>query len=337
MNLSCKVVCVGPAALDFIFDPIVAGLRQREHEVVHYTDYAQFERESAAVLGSAGVLVAVGSFPCTREMMVRAPQLRALVSPFIGTEGFDEAAATALGIIVANGQVPENFLSMAESTILLILASLYSLHWWEQQLRDNLPHPPRVPGRMLNGRTVGMIGFGHIARAIAHRLHPWEVRLQTYIPRLRVPLPNGIARVELDELLRTSDIVCVLASLNAETRGMLDLNRLRLMKSDAVLINTARGGIIDEQALVQIARERTGLRIALDTFAQEPLPIESPLRTLPNAILTPHAIGHTQESLAALPPATIETISRVIRGELPLYVRNPEVIPEWTRRWSPRR
>jgi len=335
MNLSCKVVCVGPAALDFIFDPIVDGLRQREHEVVHYTDYAQFERESAAVLGSAGVLVAVGSFPCTREMMVRAPQLRALVSPFIGTEGFDEAAATALGIIVGNGQVPENFLSMAESTILLILASLYSLHWWEQQLRDNLPHPPRVPGRMLNGRTVGMIGFGHIARAIAHRLQPWEVRLQTYIPRLRVPLPNGIARVELDELLRTSDIVCVLASLNAETRGMLDLNRLRLMKPDAVLINTARGGIIDEQALVQIARERTGLRIALDTFAQEPLPIESPLRTLPNAILTPHAIGHTQESLAALPPATIETISRVIRGELPLYVRNPEVIPEWTHRWSP--
>jgi phosphoglycerate dehydrogenase-like enzyme len=337
MNLSCKVVCVGPPALDFIFDPIVAGLRQREHEVVHYTDHAQFERESAALLGSAGVLVAVGSFPCTREMMVRAPQLRALVSPFIGTEGFDEAAATALGIIVANGQVPENFLSMAESTILLILASLYSLHWWEQQLRENLPHPPRVPGRMLNGRTVGMIGFGHIARAIAHRLHPWEVRLQTYTPRLRVPLPNDVERVELDELLRTSDIVCVLASLNAETHGMLDLNRLRLMKPDAVLINTARGGIIDEQALVQIARERTGLRIALDTFAQEPLPIQSPLRTLPTAILTPHAIGHTQESLAALPPATIETISRVIRGELPLYVRNPEVIPEWTHRWSPRR
>jgi phosphoglycerate dehydrogenase-like enzyme len=337
MNLGCKVVCVGPAALDFIFDPIVAGLRQREHEVVHYTDYAQFERESAAVLGSAGVLVAVGSFPCTREMMVRAPQLRALVSPFIGTEGFDEAAATLLGIIVANGQVPENFLSMAESTILLILASLYSLHWWEQQLRDNAPHPPRVPGRMLNGRTVGMIGFGHIARAIAHRLHAWEVRLQTYIPRLRAPLPNGVARVELDELLRTSDVVCVLASLNTDTQGMLDLNRLRLMKPDAVLINTARGGIIDEQALVQIARERTGLRVALDTFAEEPLSIESPLRTLPNAILTPHAIGHTQESLAALPPATIETVSRVLRGELPLYVRNPKVIPEWTRRWAPQR
>jgi len=85
---------------------------------------------------------------------------------------------------------------------------------------------------------------------------------------------------------------------------------------------------------VQIARERPRLRIALDTFAQEPLPIESPLRTLPNVILTPHAIGHTQESLAALTPAAIENVSRVLCGELPLYVRNPDVIPEWIRRWS---
>jgi D-3-phosphoglycerate dehydrogenase len=337
MSLGCKVICVGSAGLDFIFDPIVAGLRQHAHEVIHYVDHGQFERESEAVLGSAGVLVAVSSFPCTRELLMRAPQLRALVSPFIGTEGFDEAAATALGIIVANGQVPENFLSMAESTVMLILASLYSLHWWEQQLRDNRPHPPHVPGRMLNGSTVGMIGFGHIARAMAQRLQAWEVRLQTYVPRLRVPLPDGVARVELDELLRTSDIVCVLTSLNAETHGMLGMDRLRLMKPDAVLVNTARGGIIDEEALMQIAGERPGLRIALDTFAQEPLPTGSALRTLSNAILTPHAIGHTQESLAALAPAAIENVSRVLRGELPLYVRNPGVIPEWTRRWSRQR
>jgi D-3-phosphoglycerate dehydrogenase len=189
---------------------------------------------------------------------------------------------------------------------------------------------------MLKSKTVGMIGFGHIARAIAQRLDGWGVRLQTYVRRLRTPLPSQVARVELDELLRTSDVVCVLASLNAQTQGMLSLKRLQLMKPEAVLINTARGGIIDEQALVQVARERPGLRIALDTFTREPLPIESPLRSLPNAILTPHAIGHTQESLAALAPAAIENVSRVLRGELPLYVRNPEVITEWTRRWSPR-
>ena len=334
MRSNFRVVCVGPAALDFIFDPIVGTLRQHGHEVVHFVDFGKFARESSTVLKSADVLVAIGSFHCTRELMIQAPQLRAVVSPFIGTEGFDESAATALGIVVANGQVPENFLSMAESTILLILASLYSLHWWEKQLRENIPHPPRVPGRMLRGRTVGLIGFGQIARGVASRLSTWEVMIQTYSPRLREPLPSGVTRVELDELLRTSDVVCVLASLNAETRGMLDLDRLRLMKPDAVLINTARGGIVDETALVQIAHERPSFKIALDTFAEEPLPPQSPLRGLPNAILTPHAIGHTQESLDALPIAAIENVLRVLRGELPLYVRNPAVIPRWNARWA---
>ena len=334
MDSECKVLCIGPADLDFIFAPIVDGLRECGHQVVYYADYDQFERDSEQILSSAGVIVAISNFPCSRELMMRAPSLRAVVSPFIGTEGFDEAAATALGIVVANGQIPENFVSMAESTILLILVSLYSLHWWERQLRDNRAHPPQVPGRMLKGRTVGMIGFGHIARAMAYRLKSWEVRLQTYVPRLRLPLPNGVTRVELDELLRTSDVVCVLASLTAETRGLLNLDRLRLMKPDAVLVNTARGAIVDEQALIQVARERPAFSIALDTFRLEPLPLTSQLRTLPNAILTPHAIGHTQESLAALTPAAIENVSRALRGEVPLYVRNPDVIPQWTRRWS---
>jgi D-3-phosphoglycerate dehydrogenase len=266
--------------------------------------------------------------------MKQAPHLRGIVSPFIGTEGIDEVAATELGIMVANGQVPENVLSMSESTIMLILASCYSLHWWQQQLRENRPHPAQVPGRMLRGRTLGMIGCGQIARGIVARLVGWEIQLQTYLPRLRAPLPPGVKRVGLEELLQTSDVVCVLAPLNAETRGMLNLDRLRLMKPDAVLVNTARGGIVDETALAQVARERPHLKIAIDTFAQEPLPPSSPLRELPNTILTPHAIGHTQESIAALPAAAIENVSRILQGELPPYLRNPEVIPQWRRRFA---
>src|SRR5262249_47288485 len=131
-----------------------------------------------------------------------------------------------------------------------------------------------------------------------------------------------------------SDVVCVLTPLNAETRGMLDLERLRLMKPDALLVNTARGGIVDESALVQIARERPNLKIALDTFAQEPLLPDSPLRGLPNTILTAHAIGHTQESLTALPAAAIENVSRILAGEPPTYLRNPEVIPRWRLRFA---
>ena len=185
---------------------------------------------------------------------------------------------------------------------------------------------------MMRGRTIGTIGFGQIARGIATRLSGWEIRLQTYVPRIRTALPHGVARVSLEELLRTSDVVCVLAPLNAETRGMLNLERLRLMKHDAILINTARGGIVDEAALVQIASERPGFKIAIDTFAEEPLPANSPLRSIPNAILTPHAIGHTQESIDALPGAAIENVCRILDGELPPYIRNPDVIEKWRRR-----
>jgi D-3-phosphoglycerate dehydrogenase len=329
MSSQRQVVSLAPAGLDFIFDPIVAGLRARGYQVTHFTDFAEFDRVSDAVLKAAEVFVVLSNFPCGRDLMKKAPELLGIVSPFIGTEGIDEAAATELGIMVANGQVPENVLSMSESTIMLILVSFYSLHWWQQQLHENRPHPARVPGRMLRGRTLGMIGCGQIARGIVARLAGWEIQMQTYVPRLRIPLPPAVKRVSLEELLQTSDVVCILAPLSSETRGMLDLERLRLMKPDAVLVNTARGGIVDETALVQIARERPNLKIAIDTFAQEPLPAVSLLRELPNAILTPHAIGHTQESIDALPTAAIENVSRILRGEPPPYLRNPDVLPQW--------
>src|SRR5215469_351334 len=329
MSSQRKVVSLAPAGLDFIFDPSVAGLRARGYQVTHFTDFAEFDRVSDAVLKDAEAFVVLSNFPCGRALMKKAPQLLGIVSPFIGTEGIDEVAATELGIMVANGQVPENVLSMSESTIMLILASCYSLHWWQQQLRENRPHPAQVPGRMLRGRTLGMIGCGQIARGIVARLAGWEIQLQTYVPRLRIPLPPAVKRVSLEELLQTSDVVCILAPLSAETRGMLGLERLRLMKPDAVLVNTARGGIVDETALVQIARERPNLKIAIDTFSQEPLPAGSLLRQLPPAILTPHAIGHTQESIDALPTAAIENVSRILQGELPPYLRNPDVLPQW--------
>ena len=332
MSAPRKIVSVGPAGLNFIFDPIVAGLRERGLEVLHLTDFSRFARESAELMKDAAAFITISNFPCDRALMEKGPRLLGIVSPFIGTEGIDEAAATELGIIVANGQVPENFLSMSESTVMLILASTYSLDWWQHQLHDNLPHPPKVPGRMLRGRTIGMIGFGQIARGIAARLSGWEVRLQTYMPRMRTALPPEVARVSLEDLLRTSDVVCVLAPLNAETMGMLNLERLRLMKPDAILVNTARGGIVDEAALVQVARERPGFKIAIDTFAEEPLPANSPLRSITNAILTPHAIGHTQESIDALPPTAIENVCRILAGELPPYIRNPDVIEKWRRR-----
>lgn len=108
------------------------------------------------------------------------------------------------------------------------------------------------------------------------------------------------------------------------------------MKPDVVLINTARGAVVDEDALVAIARERPEMRIALDAFTVEPLPVDSPLRTLPNAILTPHIVGQTREMMRALPRATIDNVTCALAGEPPPYVRNRSVLPAWTARFGKR-
>jgi phosphoglycerate dehydrogenase-like enzyme len=327
-----QIVVVSQPIAEYAYVPVEEELKRRGHEVIRYKDVAAFLAQENA-LTKADVLLGSG-FSCTQALLATAPSLRAVITPWIGTEGFDLAGATALGIVVANGQVPENYLSMAEATIMLVLACLHNFPEKIDALRQNLPTPPRSKARMLRGKTLGMIGFGNMARAIAHRLVNWEVKLQTYAPRLRTPLPEGVARVDLDALLKTSDVVCVLATLNAETRGLLTLEKLRLMKPESILVNTARGGIVDEAAIVAIAGEGKMHKIALDVYAQEPLPLTSPLRGLPNMILTPHAVGHSREGAEAVPKTAIENIARALDGQPPLYVLNPEVLPAWQRRWQ---
>ena len=279
------------------------------HQVHSYPDADALHGDTAS-FGDTDVLVATPRFHCSRQILASAPRLRGVVSPVTGIEGIDISAATDLGVIVANGQTRENSESLAEATILLVLTALYDLHGSEEVLRRNLVRPPRPTARMLGGKTLGMIGFGQIARAMVGRLSGWGVRILVSSRRVHTDAPDNVRWVSLDELLRTSDAVCVLASLNSETEKLLDAPKLRLLKPGAVLVNTARGAIIDEAALHDIARERSDLRLALDTFATEPLPLDSPLRSLSNAILTPHMIGHTQELIAAVPTTAIENVRR---------------------------
>ncbi len=327
-----QIVVLSAPLIDYAIVPVEDELRLRGHEVIRYPDMASLLAKPDA-LAQTDVLYCSG-VSCTRALMETAPRLRAVVTPWIGVEGFDLAAATALGVVVANGQVPENYLSMAEATIMLILACLHNFPEKIAALRANQAPPPRQKARMLRGKTIGMIGFGNMARAIAHRLVNWDVKLQTFAPRLKAPLPPGVERVEFDELLKTSDVVCVLASLNSETRGMLDIEKLRQMKPEAILINTARGGIVDEAAICTVAKEGRLHKIALDVYEREPLPADSPLRGLPNMILTPHCVGHSREGAEAVPKIAIENILRALDGKPPLYVLNPDVLPAWEKRFG---
>ncbi len=316
------------------FDELTSNLRSLGHDVLRYRNNSALQDDPAA-WDRIEVLLCTGNFPCDREFMASSPALRAVLSAVIGVEGFDIAAATERVIVVGNARTFETVRGMAESTVLMILAALYDFNGTQDVLRRNLPRPSVRKARMLYGRTVGFIGFGRIAQEIAALIEKWGVNLQFYdVVSIAEPLPSGARKVDLETLLRTSDIVSIHAVLNRETRHMLSAERLRLMKPDSILVNTARGAIIDEAALCDLLREGRLAGVALDTFEVQPLPPESPLREFPNAVLTPHRIGHTIEAEASLAVTAYENVTRVLANKPPLYVVNPEVLPAWRQKWQ---
>lgn len=285
------------------------------------------------LFGETDVIVVSPRDVCSRDVMAAAPRLRALVSAVIGVDTIDMDAASELGLIVGHGAMPENYLGVAESTVMLIAALLLDLHGKETILRANAPRPAQLKARMVRGKTVGLIGMGQTARGVVERLAGWDVTLQAYDPYVtQEQAPSGVTMMDLASLLRSSDVVSVHVILTDETRHLLGEAEFRAMRSDAYLINTARGPVVDEHALYRVMKDGHLAGAALDVFEQEPLPPESPLRELHNVILTPHSVGHSQELMAAIPPVAAENVLRVLRGDPPLYVRNPEVMPAWRQR-----
>jgi D-3-phosphoglycerate dehydrogenase len=222
---------------------------------------------------------------------------------------------------------------MAEATVALILSLLYDLKGTEAVLRQGLPRPRTQAARMLSGRTIGLIGLGRIGAAVQQRLAGWNARFlvaDPYLPRERVPA--GIEKVDLAELLSQSDIVSLHVPLTAETRHMIGTAEIAAMKPEALLVNTSRGGLIDEAAATEAIRSGKLGGLGLDTFEIEPLPEDSPLRELPRTILTPHMIGHTREIYDAIGPTLVDALERVAEGLPPRYLRNPDVLDAWRAR-----
>lgn len=283
--------------------------------------------------GKADVILSSSRAVLPRPLLEWAPRLRAIIAPTAGTESIDQAAANELGIIIGNGPFPENYNSMAESTMLLMLALMYDLHGTEKVMAGNLPRPKIYNAQMMMGKTIGLIGLGKIARALVERLQGWHVRILSLDrPSRQGPPPPGVQLVPMEQLLRESDIVSLHTTLTPETRGMIGEAQLRLMKPGAYLVNTARGGMIDEQALYRALAEKRIAGAALDAFELEPLPMDHPFRTLDNVILTSHMVGHTREIYRAIPRTAYDNIARVLRDELPLYTHNPQTEGRWRQR-----
>jgi D-3-phosphoglycerate dehydrogenase / 2-oxoglutarate reductase len=257
-----------------------------------------------------------------------AARCLAVFQPNAGTDMVDVEHAAGLGIPVANAP-GENARAVAEWVVMAILAALKDVvphHLGVLAGRWEMVEAGRAGVFELGDRTVGIIGIGRIGQDVAARLAPFELGRLVYADVGAAPAEVerrlGLERVELDELCRVSDAITVHAPLLESTRGLIDARRLALMRSHAVIVNAARGPIIDEDALCAALAAGRLKGAALDVFAQEPLPADSPLRALPNVLLSPHLSGSTNEARARMMTNALRNLDQVLRGGVPEHVVN---------------
>jgi D-3-phosphoglycerate dehydrogenase len=269
----------------------------------------------------------------SREVLEGARRLRIGCGMVIGTENIDVDAATDLGIVIAHGATPENYVGVAEAVVMLTAALLKQLPAKRTAVQEGGWRVPYA-GMMVRDATVGMIGFGKIGRAVANRLQNWGCRLIACDPYVdpSLALEFGVELMDLDTLLQTADVVSLQVVLTDETRDMIGAREFALMKPGAYFINTSRGLCVDEGALLNALDSGHLAGAAIDAWRREPANAENPLRNHPKVIPTGHNVGHSEAVYKSFAPAAVENILRGLRGQRPLYVRNPEVLPFWRKR-----
>lgn len=310
--------------------PHVARLRQRA-EVVTYTTPPAGPDELVRRL--AGAQVAVANRERTRytaELLERVSALRLIAQTSGVGPHLDLAALTARGILVCTTPTGRSY-STVELTLGLMVAAARDIPWHDRLMREGR-WEQRV-GLELAGRTLGVLGLGRIGGAVAAVASLLGMRVVAWGPTLTAEraAAAGVELMAIEELLPQVDLLTIHLRLSDLTRGLLSGERLALLRPTAILINTARGPIVDEAALVEALAARRLRMAALDVFDQEPLPADHPLRRLDNVILTPHLGYVSDRSYERWLEMSVDNILGWMDGA-PLHVANPEALENVRRR-----
>ena len=243
------------------------------------------------------------------------PHLRVLARPGVGYDNIDVGAASSRGIAVLTTP-SANAESVADFTLGLMIGALRGIPALDDRTRHGLWRFPQVSGRDLSSCVVGIVGTGRVGGAVARRLEGFGSRVLAYDPLATASdLPAHF--VDLDELLRESDVLTIHVPLLPTTKGMIAQRELELMKSGAVIVNTSRGGVVDEIAVAHALQARRLHAVAFDVFAVEPIADTNPLLGAPNSIVTPHAASLSEDGVARMVSETIRNILDVAAGHLP--------------------
>jgi len=276
---------------------------------------AEEDAAAQALAPAHGLFVRIGYLGA--GLIQRLPNLRVIAMHGVGVDQVDVAAATARGIIVTN--VPgANAQAVAELTIGLMLAVLRRIPMADGRLRAGDWAGGRTLGNELSGLTLGLVGLGNIGRKVASLARAFGMTVLGYDPNVVQP-PEGVKLTDLPSLLSNADIVSLHAPQTPATEKMINTTTLALMKPTAVLINTARGALVDEQALAEALKAGRLAGAGLDVYAQEPPDPANPLLKLENVVLTPHIGSSTRGALRNIARIAGEDVARVLKGEIPLH------------------
>mgnify|MGYP001234830045 CR=1 FL=1 len=266
------------------------------------------------------------------DLLDRAPHLRVIATLSVGYDHVDVEQCSKRGILVCN--TPDVLTeTTADLVFSLLLATARRIPEADRVVRENRWQgwsPLFLAGQDVHGKTIGIIGLGRIGLAVARRAMGFKMRILYHNRRPSSERASAVGAeyCQLDELLRRSDYVCLLAPLNETSRGMIGERELELMKPGSYLINAARGALIDEMALVRALKAGRIAGAGLDVYAQEPLPADHPLRECPNVVLLPHIGSASVETRAAMAQLCVDSISAVLEGKCPDNVVNPEAFGE---------
>lgn len=283
------------------------------------------EALAAAVRGYDGLLIRSGA-KVTAAVLRNPGRLRVIARAGVGTDNVDVEAATRAGVLVIN--TPDaNTISTAEHTIALMLALFRHVVEAERHLRGGGWERSKFTGQQAAGKTLGIVGFGRIGQAVARRALGLEMKVIAFDPFVsgREAMEGRVRlAADLNGLLAEADCVTLHTSLGDGTRGLIGRERLARMKPSAMLINCARGALVDEAALAEALREGKLAGAAVDVFSEEPPPKNHPLLTAPRALLTPHLAASTEQAQAGVSIEAVEgLIAYLKRGEIRAAVNLP--------------
>lgn len=280
-----------------------------------------------AGLDQADIALVGAGFPGTAATFARAPRLQAVIRFGIGYDNLDLAAATAAGTGVVNTpEAPTE--STAEFTIALLLAVARRVALADRRMRTGRMEPgPELQGMDLAGRTLGLVGCGRIGQRVAEIARAFRMTVQAFDPHVAAPPPGVTLCPDLPALLATSDVVSLHVPLAPATRHLLNARTLDLMKPGAILINAARGAIVDEAALLAALRTGRLGGAGLDVWDPEPPATTNPLLQLDVVVAAPHIAAYTVEGRRRRHGAAVEQALMVLRGERPPALLNPAVWP----------